>query len=173
MPLLRNGKFLEDGWIRIEGADPVPASGDALVAYARLLADWQALSAHQGRLGVVFSNIERAEALSLFLPRLSLVVLPFPAFTDGRAYSLARQLRALGYRGELRAAGNVLPDQLQFMLSVGFDSFEVPPRFPEAVWRRASRSMSIAYQDGGSARSVWRARHRGEAEPWFEQPHAG
>ena len=64
---------------------------------------------------MIFTNIDRVEALTLFLPRLALIVLPFPSFTDGRAYSLARQIRETGYGRELRAAGNVLPDQVQFM----------------------------------------------------------
>jgi uncharacterized protein (DUF934 family) len=173
MPLLKNGNFTEDRWIRPEAADPIPETGDVLVTYARLLSDWQALSSRPGKLGVVFASIERAEALTLFLPRLSLIVLPFPAFSDGRAYSLARQIRNLGFAGELRASGNVLPDQLQFMIGVGFDAFEVTPRFPEAVWQRAAASMTLSYQHGQkAARSVWEARHR-EAAPWFEQPHAG
>ncbi len=172
MPLLKDGQFVKDGWIRLADA-AVPAQGDIIVPFAKLLSDWQTLSARQGRLGVEVSNIERAESLKLFLPRLSLIVLPFPAFTDGRAYSIARQLRDLGFKGELRAAGNVLPDQLQFMISVGFDAFEVTERFPEAVWRRAAQSMSLAYQTAQrGARSVWQARHS-EAQPWFEQPHAG
>jgi len=173
MPLLRDGHFIEDSFVRVDAGAPVPAEGDIIVTFARLLAEWQALSERKGRLGVEFANIERADSLKLFLPRLSLIVLPFPAFTDGRAYSLARQIRDLGFSGELRAAGNVLPDQLQFMLAVGFDAFEVTERFPESVWQRSARSMSIAYRRGErGARSVWEAR-RGEALPWFEQPHAG
>jgi len=51
----------------------------------------------------------------LDLPRLALIVLPFPSFTDGRAYSLARQIREAGYARELRAAGNVLPDVTRYL----------------------------------------------------------
>jgi uncharacterized protein (DUF934 family) len=173
MPLLKEGHFASDPYIRVDADAPVPAEGDVIVAFARLLSDWQSLSERKGRLGVALANVERAEALTLFLRRLSLIVLPFPAFTDGRAYSIARQIRDLGFRGELRAVGNVLPDQLQFMLAVGFDAFEVTDRFPEAVWRRAAESMSLAYRRGEiGAKSVWQAR-RGEARPWLKQPQAG
>jgi uncharacterized protein (DUF934 family) len=114
--------------------------------------------------------------LTLFLPRLALIVLPFPAFTDGRAYSLARQIRETGFVGELRASGNVLPDQLQFMRQVGFDAFEVPDRFTPEVWLRSARQMSLAYQRGlyrpAGESEVWSERHR-DAEPWLEQPYAG
>ena len=176
MPLIRNNAFIEDDWLQLASDDPLPESGDIVVPFARLLKEWEVLTRHDGRLGVVYTNADRAESLTLFLPRLALVVLPFPSFTDGRAYSLARQLREMGYRHELRAAGNVLPDQLQFMRQVGFDSFEVSERFDASLWLKASRQMSLSYQRGfgrpAGETEVWSERHR-EAEPWLEQPHAG
>ena len=176
MPLLKNGAIVADDWITLGLEDQKPESGDIVVPYARLLKEWESLAEHDGRLGIIFTNIDRAEALALFLPRLALIVLPFPSFTDGRAYSLARQIREVGYTRELRAAGNVLPDQVQFMLQVGFDSFEIGDRFTADIWLKASRQMSLAYQRGlyrpGGQQEVWSERHR-EAEPWLEQPHAG
>src|SRR4029077_2163150 len=63
-----------------------------------------------------------------WLPRLPLLAVDFPKFTDGRGYSVAYLLRSrFGYRGELRAIGDVLPDQLFFMRRVGFDAFAVRP----------------------------------------------
>ena len=107
---------------------------------------------------------------------ISVVVLPFPAFSDGRAYSIARQLRDFGYRGEIRATGNVLPDQLQLMLQVGFDAFDIGERFPLEARQSASKQMSLAYQRGlfrrNSEAEIWTERHT-DAEPWLEQPHAG
>ena len=176
MPLLRKNAIVADDWTFLGVDEPLPESGDIAVPFARLLKEWETLAAHDGRLGVVYGNAERAEALSLFLPRLALIVLPFPSFTDGRAYSLARQLRELGYVHELRAAGNVLPDQLQFMRQVGFDAFEVSERFTTSVWLAAASQMSLAYQRGfyrpAGETEVWSERHR-EAQPWSEQPYAG
>ena len=81
---------------------------------------------------------------------------------------IARQLREMGYRGELRATGNVLPDQLQFMLQVGFDTFEIGERFPLEHGRRRSQQMSLAYQRGlfrrGAEAEIWTERHT-DAEP--------
>ena len=176
MPLLKNNTLVPEVWTHLGPDDVLPASGDILVPFARLLKDWQRLSLHNGRLGVILGNIDRAEALAMFLPKLQLLVLPFPAFNDGRAYSIARQIRDMGYRGELRATGNVLPDQMQFMLQVGFDAFDIGERFTLATWQAASRTMSLAYQRGLYRRNaeaeIWTERHTG-AEDWLEQPHAG
>jgi len=176
MPLLKNNALVSDTWIHADAEGELPNAGDVIVPFARLLKDFGALSERDGKLGVQFGNTDRPEALATFLPRLSVIVLPFPAFNDGRAYSIARKLREMGYRGELRAIGNVLPDQLQFMLQVGFDSFEIGERFSLETWQKASRQMSLAYQRGlfrrGSEAEIWTERHT-DAEPWLEQPHAG
>jgi uncharacterized protein (DUF934 family) len=176
MPLLKNDTFIDDKWTLIADDAEVPADGAIIVSFARLQKEWDTLAKHAGLLGVVATNVDRAEALKLYLAGLSLIVLPFPAFNDGRAYSIARQLRQIGYKGELRASGNVLPDQLQFMRQVGFDSFEVGERFSKEMWLSASKQMSLAYQRGlfrpaGEA-EIWSERHH-EAQSWEEQPHAG
>ncbi|MCB1380537.1 MAG: DUF934 domain-containing protein [Alphaproteobacteria bacterium] len=176
MPLLRNNAVVADSWFHAGLDDPLPVEDDVFVPFGRLLREFEALSKRNGRLGVVLTNVDKADSIAAFLPRLSAVILPFPAFNDGRAYSIARQLRDLGFRGEIRATGNVLPDQLQFMLQVGFDCFDIGERFPLALWQGAARQMSLAYQRGLFRRNaeaeVWTERHT-DAEPWLEQPHAG
>ena len=57
---------------------------------------------------------------------LSVVGVNFPKFTDGRGYSIATLLRSrYGFKGELRAIGDVLRDQLFYMRRVGFNAFAV------------------------------------------------
>ena len=176
MPLLKNNTLISDTWIHAGAEDQLPEAGDVIIPFARLLRDFEQLSKRSGKLGVVFTNVDRAENLATFLPKLSVVVLPFPGFVDGRAYSIAWQFRDFGYRGEIRGTGNVLPDQLQFMLQVGFDAFDIGERFPLSAWQAASKQMSLAYQRGlfrrNSEAEIWTERHT-DAEPWLEQPHAG
>lgn len=176
MPLLRNNAFVTDAWSTLDDATAVADGARVIVSFDRLQKEWDSLAKHTGLLGVSVPNTLRAEELAPYLSRLALIVLSFPAFTDGRAYSLARQLRLDGYRGELRASGNILPDQLQFMLQVGIESFEVPDRFPLETWQKAARMMGLTYQRGltraGNEREVWSQRHQGFAA-WEEQPHAG
>ena len=117
----------------------LPASYVAL-PFAEWLArpDWPAVS---------LANTDPVEDLAAHVGRLRLIVLDFPKFSDGRAYSQARLLRGrMGYRGELRATGGVLQDQIGFMLRCGFDSFESEQKgFGEAL-AKARALFSVVYQ---------------------------
>ena len=83
----------------------------------------------------------------------ALVALDFPKFRDGRAYSYARLLRErYGFRGELRAVGEVLLEQLFFMLRTGFDAFEIQGPDPSGAYRTALADFSVWYQPTGDGR---------------------
>ena len=94
------------------------------------------------------------------LDRLALIALVFPNFRDGRAYSQARLLRErYGYRGELRATGQVLRDQFVFMLRAGFDAFEVKKPGDAEAFAAALARYSVFYQVPAEGRaSVMRQR---------------
>ena len=72
-----------------------------------------------------------------------MVRVAFPAMGDGRGFSIARRLRAMGYAGRLRAAGPLIADQMTAARSVGFDEIEIPDalaaRQPEAFWSRPAK----------------------------------
>jgi uncharacterized protein (DUF934 family) len=75
-------------------------------------------------IGVWFASNERAEDLQNDVKNLPVIAVDFPKFADGRGYSIAFHLRSrFGYRGELRAIGDVLRDQLLYMQRVGFDAY--------------------------------------------------
>ena len=103
------------------------------------------------------ANTDDIEGLDL--DGLELIVLDFPKFTDGRAYSQARLLRRAGYAGELRASGAVFRDQLPFLLRCGFDSFDSEQPGFGAGLAKAKTLFSAAYQpteDGSSPISALR-----------------
>lgn len=104
---------------------------------------------------LVLDNTEDVTRLGERLDGVELVVLQFPKFTDGRAYTQARLLRErLGYTGELRAAGQVYIDQIPFMLRCGFDSFASAQKgFAEAV-AKAHSLFSVVYQPTGDGRAT-------------------
>jgi uncharacterized protein (DUF934 family) len=104
--------------------------GRVIVPLATWLAQRDALSARAaaGEIGVWLAPDEDPVALREDLPRLALVAVDFPKFTDGRGYSHAWNLRSrLGWKGELRAIGDVLRDQLFSMQRVGFDAYDTRP----------------------------------------------
>jgi uncharacterized protein (DUF934 family) len=103
---------------------------------------------------------EDARALIPHLDRLALVEVSFPKFRDGRGYSSARILREAGFKGELRAAGDVLVDQVNFMKRCGFDSFAPDVPLDEAVVARALSVYGNVYQVAAdNAVPVWKLRH--------------
>nr|WP_295659451.1 DUF934 domain-containing protein [Polymorphobacter sp.] len=101
-----------------------------------------------------------ARALVPHLGGLRLIEVSFPKYRDGRGYSSARILREAGYTGELRAAGDVLLDQVAFMRRVGFDSFApAKPLDPARVDAALSR-YEYVYQKAADGRPpVWALRH--------------
>jgi uncharacterized protein (DUF934 family) len=127
--IIRNGTVVDDDWQvlpAIPEADPQAVSlpeGRILVPLAIWLARCEALLS-RGEVGVWLTGSDEPSQLAPWLDRLPLVAIEFAKFTDGRGYSAAYLLRSrYSYRGELRAIGDVLPDQLFFMRRVGFDAF--------------------------------------------------
>ena len=109
---------------------------------------------YDGRM-LVLPNTEDVLKLGDRLDGVSLIILDFPKFTDGRAYTQARLLRErLGYTGELRAAGQVYIDQIPFMLRCGFDSFASAQKgFAEAL-TKARSLFSVVFQPTGDGRAT-------------------
>jgi uncharacterized protein (DUF934 family) len=149
MPLVENGKIVEDRFVRIGADDPIPDRVPVIVPAARFLAEADALTARDGSLGVAWPNNRRVAELKPWLGHLTLIALEFPKFRDGRAYSQARLLREqYGFRGTLRATGDVLRDQFQFLTRAGFDSFEVRKPADAAAFAKSVARYSVVYQPG-------------------------
>jgi uncharacterized protein (DUF934 family) len=136
----QNGIVESDPWVsEADGADA-----------PRLLPLAEALDYAQDNapFGVVLQPADDVRALAPILERVAIVALTFPAFSDGRGFSQAMLLRErLGYKGELRAIGTVLLDQVPLMLRTGFDSFEVhhAPTIERLVERRLP-GIDLHYQ---------------------------
>ncbi|WP_310497848.1 DUF934 domain-containing protein [Sandarakinorhabdus sp.] len=101
-----------------------------------------------------------ARVLVPHLARLALVEIGFPKFRDGRGYSAARILREAGYAGEIRAQGDVLVDQIGFMVRVGFDSFAPVKPLDPAVTKLTRERYSNVYMKAADGRPpIWALRH--------------
>lgn len=153
MPLVKGGQVVDDRYLRILDDAPIPADGPVLIPAERFLADAQELTARNAETGVIWPNNRDIDELAPYLDQLSVVALVFPTFKDGRAYSQARILREqYGYRGEMRATGQVLRDQFVFMLRAGFDSLEVKKDADADAFADVIKRYSVFYQPTGDGR---------------------
>ncbi len=121
------------------------------------------LEAFLGQSNATAVRIEPSDDARELIPhlgQLALIEVSFPAFRDGRGYSTARILREAGYTGELRAAGDVLVDQISHMRRCGFDAFIANADLDEAAVERALNRYPEVYQGAADARpAVWKLRH--------------
>lgn len=150
--IIKNGKVVSDDWnvLRLteeQQAEQVQVpAGNQIVPLAVWQAQHAVLSARTD-VGVWLASSERAEGLSADVPTLPVIAIDFPKFSDGRGYSIAYNLRSrLGYRGELRAIGDVLRDQLFYMQRIGFNAFatRADRNIHDAV--KGLTDFSISYQ---------------------------
>lgn len=110
--------------------DTLPSTGNIIVDYQQWLDNQAAFDAHEGLVGIKLNgNDYDIYAIGAQVSQThSLIALDFPDFVDGRCYSFATLLRQrFGFKGELRAVGNVLLDQLSYMNECGINAFEVEP----------------------------------------------
>ena len=153
MPLVKGGAIVSDSFVQLADDGALVSDGDILISAARFLADPAAVVARSGKTGVVWPNNRDTDGLVPHLGEIAVVALVFPSFRDGRAYSQARLLRERhGYRGELRATGQVLRDQFLFMLRAGFDTFEVRKESDARAFAEVATRYSVFYQPTGDGR---------------------
>jgi uncharacterized protein (DUF934 family) len=141
-------ELVEDPFTTVDDDWAIP-QGDVIISLTRFQTEGDGLLSEGRKVGVRLEANEDVEALAYDLPRLSVVALVFPKFGDGRAYSYARLLRQrLGFKGEVRAVGDVLREQAGFMVRCGFDAFEPADGSTPEVWERAAHRFRHVYQRG-------------------------
>lgn len=143
-PQLDDGAVEETAARLLEGGE---RTDGVLIPLALWLAQARSWSSLAGHFGVLLSGGEDPAALAADLSRIPLIAVRFTRFTDGRGYSIARLLRGrYGYRGEIRAIGDVLRDQIFYMKRVGFDAFELRADQDVEAALRAFADFSESYQ---------------------------
>lgn len=149
MRLFKDGAFVHDPWHAL-GDDEALGDGPTLLSMKAWLGLGDARRGIEAPVGVRLDAGEMVDALLPDLDRLAMVALSFPKFGDGRAFSKATVLRGQhGFKGEIRAIGDVLWDQLQLMRRCGFDAFliENEPTL-RALEAGKSPFMTDFYQPG-------------------------
>lgn len=154
--LLEQGKpvFATDQW-KLLSEEEASALDTTQVAQEKLiwpLEHWQNLvSQNKIPTAVCLRPDQSAQAIAEHCAQLELVALQFPVHTDGRAFSTARLLRnRYQYKGQLRAVGDFMLDQLFYISRCGFDAFALPAKhqsLDEQELQTYLKTFSVAYQD--------------------------
>ena len=147
--IIKDRQLVEDHWQTAEAdatIDNLPA-GDVIVSAQTWQENREALIARDGGLGITLDGDDDLEAIVPDLAHFQVVALQFPAFRDGRAYSMARRLREhTKYDGEIRAIGDILRDQVAYMERVGFNAFEINSRQKTEDALNAFEEITVKYQ---------------------------
>ncbi len=150
--ILKNGQVHNDNWqvLRPEAEADLATvnlpAGQWLIPFALWQVQCAALKSRSD-IGVWLSPNDDLTEVAKHFSQWPLVAIDFPKFTDGRGYSIAWRIRNhYKYKGELRAIGNVLVDQLFFMLRVGFDTLALDPSVVVATAERNLAPFPDTYQ---------------------------
>lgn len=147
MPLIKNKELVENTTTHLADDQPIGDHADFTVSLERWHQEREALRHHSGTVGIRISNDADVRAIGEDALTAPMLVLEFPSFADGRAYSQARILREeLKFEGELRATGDVLRDQVFFLHRCGFDALELRPDKDPNEALTAFNDFTIRYQ---------------------------
>jgi len=154
--IIKNRAIVNDDWTVVRAAEDgtLPAvnalpAGKVLVPLALWQAERDALSASRGaaEIGVWLAPDSEPADIAGDFDKIALIGVDFPVFRDGRGYSIGRLLRERhGYKGELRAIGDVLRDQLTFMFRCGFDAYALRADKDLDDALKAFDEFSVQYQ---------------------------
>jgi uncharacterized protein (DUF934 family) len=156
MSLIKNGELVKDEYVDASAAEAIPPAGPVIVSFDQWQKQRDALLARGAPLGIRLHSDQAPELIADDIEHFALIALEFPKFRDGRAYSYARLLRErYGFKGELRAVGDVLLEQLLFMLRTGFNAFDVQQSpDPVAAFKTAISDFSVWYQPTADGRKT-------------------
>jgi uncharacterized protein (DUF934 family) len=148
--IIKHNQVVDETWHLLPKdvtLDELSNCDDYIVPLALWREHATALKARDGGLGIWLDADEEAEDIGDDVDSFQVIALNFPAFTDGRNYSNARLLRdRYGFKGELRAIGDVLRDQLFYLHRCGFDAFAVRPDKDPYEALEGLKDFSVTYQ---------------------------
>lgn len=161
MALLKNGEPATDDYTDVSDTNEIPATGAVIISLEQWQSQRDKLRQREEPLGILLHSDEKPAAIAADIDCFDLIALDFPAFRDGRAYSSARLLRErYGFKGELRAVGDVRLEQLHFMHRVGFNAFQIVDEDAISAWETAAADISVWYQPTNDDRpTVLELRH--------------
>ncbi len=154
MQIIKDRKVIENQWQHLDD-DARAVDGNITVSLSRWKTTKDALKTRHGNLGLRITSGDSIEEFADNLNELDMICLDFPVFVDGRLFSTARILRGrYGYKGELRAMGNFIRDQIFFLSRVGVDSFELHTPEDPAEALNALDEFTVKYQESSDTVAI-------------------
>ncbi len=147
MPLIKNNIVISDIYYHADDSAILLPDQPATVSLERWLLERQKIINSGMDIGIRLKSTQDINSIKDDLQHFAVIILNFPNFTDGRAYSQASILRQhLNYKSEIRATGDVSYDQLQNMQRSGFDAFEVSKKLDIDKFIKATNEVTFFYQ---------------------------
>ena len=137
-PVIIDGQVAKDFWLSAIDEQSPPETGRIAT-----LAQWQLDTCLPA---VILQTDDNPETLFDHLEQLALIAVHFPDMNDGRGFSMGRALREAGFKGELRATGRYIRDQLQYLKRCGFNAFSLPSGTTPAAALESLNEINIHYQ---------------------------
>jgi uncharacterized protein (DUF934 family) len=145
--LIKNGQIVADDWTFVTEVGDAPVASRSIVPAAYALANAGSLFGAGREIGFWLEGDAEPNELTGLLDRIALIAIRFSTINDGRGLSIAVILRTrLGFKGELRAIGEVHEDVLHYMRRCGIDSYELPDGHDPSVALAALKPYTEYYQ---------------------------
>ena len=147
--LIKDGVLIDNIWqqVSLDKEDPLP-SGNVLVSMEYWNAHQAEICQRLESVGLLIEPSETPDSIvSEDLNTIAIIAVNFPAFADGRGFSIARLLRGrYSYRGEIRAVGAPIRDQLSYLMRVGFNAVELAEHYDAEQAIASLKDFSDNYQ---------------------------
>ncbi|MFT5225561.1 MAG: hypothetical protein ACI8XX_001313 [Polaribacter sp.] len=149
MPIvINNHQAIDDEWVNLAHEDDDHDNySKVIVGLDQLRNEFEQLKTGSQALGLILSETDSVVDILPFLHDLEMIVLQFKVFADGRAFSQSKLLRdRYNYKGQIRAVGDVIRDQLSFMRRCGFSQYQLAETEDVSQAIHSFSDMSNTYQ---------------------------
>ena len=160
MPVFSADGLIDDPWVTIADGESPTGNAPTIVSWEQVRSASQNVLDKIERCGIVVASDIDPTALIPYVTKLNLIVVQSVSFKDGRMFSAGWLIRhRYGFKNELRLQGDVIPDQIPFLVSCGYTSFSVNTAFDIPTALGLLKTIPLSYQSGRSKRDIMSLRH--------------
>lgn len=145
MTIIKDNSIVDNLWHTHQ--EDKPLDNNSIISLSHWLENRDELKTSQKNLGLLVDGSTDIQSFKDDLKCFAIVAINIPAFVDGRAYSLCQLIRnQCHFTGEIRAVGDVLPDQALYLTRVGFNSLELENKTLAQLAIKKLNDYSVFYQ---------------------------